>query len=223
VKTHLSLSVACALAFTAVVFPLRAYAVPAILNGSFEDPALLPNTISAGNGGTSWTPNGANVNLVSNNFNNLGTTPFGNQYLAFSLTGASDQQTVSGFLAGQSYVLDLFFADIANNANPQLTITISGAASAVGSFNAPVSGPNGTNPYPFQEATLPFTTTADGAITFLLTDTGSASLAVDNVSFSPAAVPEASPTFTTLLIALATIGFCLRSAQRQVGQYRPKA
>jgi hypothetical protein len=135
------LSVAfCSLAFAAAAFPLRVDAAPALLNGSFEDPALAtPNSISSGNGGTFWTANNSNVNLISNNFGNLGTTPYGNQYIGFSAPAASDQQTVSGFLAGQSYVLTLFFADIANNANPQLTVTISGAASATGIFNAPCS------------------------------------------------------------------------------------
>jgi hypothetical protein len=217
----LLLSVAsCSLAFAAAAFPLRVYAAPDLLNGSFEDPPLNPNSISSGNGGTFWTANNSNVNLISNNFGNLGTTPYGNQYIGFSLTGASDQQTVSGFLAGQSYVLTLFFADIANNANPQLTVTISGAASATGIFNAPVSGPNGANPYPFQQAQLPFTTTADGDITVALIDSGSASVAVDNVSLT--SVPEPSPFAMILLAITMAVGFCSRSAKRRVSEHRQK-
>jgi hypothetical protein len=218
---RLPLSIAaCSLAVTAVVCPLRAFADPDILNGSFEGPVLLPNSILAGNGGDFWTPSGSDVILVSNNFSSLGTTPYGNQYLGFSLTGASDQQTVSGFLAGQSYVLDFYFADIAGNANPQITLTISGAADAIGIFNAPVTGSNGANPYPFQHATVPFTTTADGDITFLFTDTGSASVALDNVSLS--AVPEPSSIAMILLTATVAVGFCLRSAKQRIGEHRPQ-
>jgi hypothetical protein len=219
-KSRLLLSIAaCSLAVTAIVCPLRAYAGPDILNGSFEGPALLPNSIFAG-GGDFWTPSASGVLLVSNNFNALGTTPYGNQYLGFSLTGASDQQTVSGFLAGQSYVLDFFFADIASNANPQITVTISGAADALGVFNAPISGPNAGNPYPFQRATVPFTTTADGDITFLFTDTGSASVALDNVSLS--AVPEPSSIAMILLTATVAVGFCLRSTKLRLGEHPPQ-
>jgi hypothetical protein len=210
---------ACSLAVTALVCPPRAYAGPDILNGSFEGPVLSPNNILP-SGGDFWTPNGTAVLLVSNNFNSLGTTPYGNQYLGFSLTGASDQQTVSGFLTGQSYVLDFFFADIANNANPQITVTISGAADAISVFNAPVSGPNGANPYPFQHAVLPFTTTADGDITFIFTDTGSASVALDNISLS--AVPEPSSIAMILLTATVAVGFCLRSAKQRAGEHRPQ-
>jgi hypothetical protein len=207
---------ACSLAATALVCPLRAYADPAILNGSFEGPVLSPNATFANNGGDFWIPSGSAVLLVSNNFGSLGTTPYGNQYLGFSLTGASDQQTVSGFLAGQSYVLDFYFADIADNANPQITVTISGAADAMSVFNAPISGPNGANPYPFQHAIVPFTATADGDITFLFTDTGSASVALDNVSLS--AVPEPSAIAMILLAATVAFGFSLRSAKLRTGE-----
>jgi hypothetical protein len=80
----------CSLAFAAAAFPLRVYAAPDLLNGSFEDPAYLPNTLNSG-GGTFWTPSGSNVYIVSNNYNNLGTTPYGNQYLGFTAPAASDQ------------------------------------------------------------------------------------------------------------------------------------
>jgi hypothetical protein len=206
----------CWLAFTAVLYPLRAYAGPVLLNGSFEGPPLAPNSFSAG-GGTSWTPSGS-VFIFSNNFDNDGTTPFGTQYLGLTDPNASDQQTVSGFLAGQSYILDMFFADAANNASPQLTVTISGAASALGVFNAPVSGPNGTDPYPFQEAMVPFTTTIDGNVTFLLTSTGGAGVVVDNVFLD---VPEASPDFAMILLtATMALGFCRRSAKARVNARR---
>jgi hypothetical protein len=212
------LSVAfCSLAFAAAAFPLRVDAAPALLNGSFEDPALAPNSISSGNGGTFWTANNSNVNLISNNFGNLGTTPYGTQYIGFSLTGASDQQTVSGFLAGQSYVLTLFFANLAGSANPQLTVTISGAANASSIFNPPMN----SSPSQFQQGEVPFTTIANGDITVALLDSGSANVAVDNVSLT--SVPEASPAFAMVLLAATmAVGFCSRSAKRRVSGHRPK-
>jgi hypothetical protein len=219
------LSVAfCSLAVAAATFPLRVHAAPDLLNGSFEDPPLGPNSISnnngSGNGGTFWTANNSNVNLISNNFGNLGTTPYGNQYIGFSGPGASDQQTVSGFLAGQSYVLTLFFSDIANSANSQLTVTVTGAASATGIFNAPPDNSQG-GPYPFQQAQVPFTTIAGGDITVALLDSGSANVAVDNVSL--ASVPEASPVFAMILLTTTmALGFCSQSSQRRVSDHRPK-
>jgi hypothetical protein len=213
-KNRLLFAVGCwAVAVIVTGNPLCAHADPAILNGSFEDPGLSPDTLSAG-GGTSWTPNGGNVFIVSNNFDNLGITPYGSQYLGFTQSGASDQQAVAGFLAGQNYVLDLFFADIAGNADPQLTVMITGAANASGVFDAPVSGPNGNAPYPFQEVQVPFTTTADGDVTFLLIDSGAASLAVDNVSIAP--VPEPSSTLTLLLVGAATAAWSFRLRRRSV-------
>jgi hypothetical protein len=116
-------------------------------------------------------------------------------------------------------VLTLFFANLAGSANPQLTVTISGAANATGIFNAPVSGPNGANPYPFQQAQVPFTTIADGDITVALLDSGCASVAVDNVSL--ASVPEASPFAMILLATTMAVGFSSRSAKRRVSDHRP--
>jgi hypothetical protein len=218
-KRPLLLSVvSCSLAFAAAAFPLRVYAAPDLLNGSFEDPALAPNSFSSGNEGTSWTANNSNVNLVSDNYGNLGKTPYGRQYLGFTAPAASDQQTVSGFLADQSYVLTLFFADVAGSANPQLTVTISGAANATGTFTAPVSDASGGQ-YPFQQADVPFTTFADGAVTVALMDSGSADVAVDNVSL--ASVPEASPAFAMILLATTmAVGFCSRSAKGRVNDHR---
>jgi hypothetical protein len=216
-KRPLLLSVAsCSLAFAAAAFPLRVDAAPDLLNGSFENPVLPANSISSGNGGTSWTANNSNVNLVSNNFGNLGTTPYGNQYIGFSLTGASNQQTVSGFLAGQSYVLTLFFANLAGSANPQLTVTISGAANATSIFNPPMN----SSPSQFQQGEVPFTTIADGDITVALLDSGSANVAVDNVSLT--SVPEPSPFAMILLATTMAVGFGSRSAKRRVSDHRPK-
>jgi hypothetical protein len=200
--------VALAVAF----FPVRVDAGSGILNGSFEGPSIGPDNLVTG-GGDFWTPNNSNVFIVSNNFGNLGTTPFGDQYLAFSSPSASDQQTVSGFLTGENYVLTLYFGDIANNAGPQLTVSLMGVATGSYIFNAPVSGPNGANPYSFQRIDIPFTTTADGDVTFALIDSGLASLAVDNVSIQ--AVPEASPVLLMFFSsAVVAVRFLFRLRRR---------
>lgn len=71
----------------------------------------------------------------------------------------------------------------------------------------------GNSPIPFLEGQLLFTTIADGSITFAFTDTGSASVALDNVSI--AAVPEASPVFSMLLLsAVMASGYFLRFRRR---------
>jgi len=166
---------------------------PVALNGSFESPSIGANHILAG-GGTSWTANNSSVFIVSNNFGGNGTTPFGSQYLGLTSPGASDQQTISGFLSGQDYVLELYISDIANNANPKLQVSITGAASATQTFSAP-QAPG----LSFLQEQIPFTATSDGDITLTLLDFGSASIAVDNVSV--AAVPEPSSVTAMLLLA----------------------
>jgi hypothetical protein len=208
-----AVAVVCLLISFGVIAPASlSYADPAVLNGSFEDPAYAPNSIHGG-GGTFWTPggtgNGSNVFILSNNYSNFGTTPFGNQYLGFTAPLASDQQTISGFLAGQSYVLDLFISDVANNSNPQLQVTLTGAANATGTFSAPQS-----QFLAFQDVQLPFTTTSSGNITLDLIDFGSASIAVDNVSIM--SVPEPSAVFTMLLLTgILTTGAINRIRRRR--------
>ena len=169
------------------------HADPSLLNGSFEDPVLAPNSIQTG-GGTSWTPNNSSVFIISNNFSNFGTTPFGNQYLGFDKPNAQDEQTVSGFVAGQDYLLDLWISDIANSSNPKLQVLITGAATAGGTFSA-----SQTPSLSFLEVQLPFTAVSDGSITLDIIDAGSANLAVDNVSIAEA-VPEPSTIFAMILV-----------------------
>jgi hypothetical protein len=183
-----------------------------VVNGSFEGTPVSPNSFSSNFTGSSWTPSNSNVLLISNNFGNLGLTSFGSQYLGFTDPGMATQ-TVSGFGADQNFVLELYFADLAGSANPQLTVTISGAASASSVFNAPVTGPMGADPIPFVKVAVPFTTTSAGDITIALADTGSADLAVDNVSLS---VPEVSPVWAMLLLSGWLGARILRRARRCV-------
>ena len=203
-KPH-AFGVASFLVAFAIWAPLSSDA-QAIQDGSFEDPAYPPNSINGG-GGAQWTAGGtgggSNVFILTNNFGNFGTTPFGNQYLAFTAPGASDQQTSSGFLAGQSYVLSLFISDVANNAAPQLQVTLTGAANATDTFSVPQ-----TSFLSFQEFELPFTTTSDGDITLALIDVGPASVAVDNVTLL--AVPEPSTVFAMVLVSTVLAGGAIR-------------
>jgi hypothetical protein len=160
---------------------------PAVLNGSFEDPMNPPSGFQTG-GGTSWTPMGSNVFILSNSFGGP-QTMFGDQYLGIAMGGSSDQQTIPGFLTGQSYVLDLFIANIFGSLNPKLTVTITGAATAAATFAATDS---------FSEVQLPFSATSNGNITLSLIDAGS-NIAVDNVTV--AAAPEPSTVFAMLLLS----------------------
>jgi hypothetical protein len=171
-RTSAFCPVRVALALIALAAAPSIYAVPVVLNGSFESPAIPPDSV-AGGGGDFWTGNNGAF-IVSNNFDNRGTTPFGNQYLGLngSTTTGTDQQTVAGFLGGNNYLFDLFFADSRGGPNPTLTVTLSGAATGVFTFTAPVSGPNGNNPIPFQLAEVPFTASANGSVNFLLSNIG---------------------------------------------------
>jgi len=179
-----------------------AYATPVVLNGSFESPVIPPNSVIAG-GGDFWTGNNGSF-IVSNNFQNRGTTPFGNQYLGLngSTTSGTDQQNVPGFLAGHNYVFDLFFADSRGGPNPTLSVTLSGAATGVFSFTAPVTGPDGNNPIPFQLAEVSFTPSTNGSVNFLLSNIGGDALAIDNVSVRQA--PDVGSS--ALLFGLGLLG-----------------
>jgi protein with PEP-CTERM/exosortase system signal len=200
-----------ALAFIALAAFRSAYAVPVVLNGSFESPAIAPNFVVQC-GGDFWTGNNGSF-IVSNNFQSRGTTPFGNQYLGLngSTTTGTDEQNVPGFLAGHNYLFDLFFADSRGGPNPTLSVTLSGAATGVFVFTAPVSGPNGNNPIPFQLAEVSFTPSTDGSVDFLLSNIGGDALAIDNVSVRE--VPDAGSS--ALLLGLALLG--VAGTKRVVG------
>jgi hypothetical protein len=183
-----------------------AHAVPTLLNGSFEAPAIPPGTALFGDGGTFWF--GRDVNIFANNHANIGLTPYGNQYLSMNPgPGGTDQQLVAGFLAGETYLLDVFFADLGGHFNPSstLSITLTGAATGVSVFNNvltfPVGG-YGSNNIPFELAQMRFTAIADGSVNFLLSDIGGGNLAVDNVTLNR--VPDTNSS--ALLLGLGLLG-----------------
>lgn len=187
-----------ALVLAAVITVCSAHADPTVQNGSFESPAIGPNNVVAG-AGDFWSSSTFGCFTDSNNFASFGTTPYGNQYLVLNAdANGYVTQGAAGFLAGQTYVLSLFFADYAGRgSNPTLTVEVGGVATGGGTFFAPVSGPNGNNPYPFQLAEVSFTPYADGAVEFALIATNGW-LAIDNVTL---AVPEPSTWAAGLLTA----------------------
>ena len=192
-----------------------------LLDGGFELPAIAANSFVAG-GGASWTPSGGNDFVISNNYADpsvgpLGNTPYGTQYLDLDATGSVDSQVVSGFLAGQVYVLGANFADLFGGANPVFTLSVSGAATASGTFTGLVGGPYGTGTIPFQSAVIVFTALTSGSATITLTNNSglsgnnfSPALAVDNVSLygglvTPPLVPEPTTT-AALLLGVGALG-----------------
>ena len=160
------------------------HADPLVKNGSFELPDISGS--SQQDGGMDWIPSDSNVYILTNNFGGP-TTTSGDQYLGIAMKGSSDSQTIA--LTGQSYVLDLFIANIFGSQSPKLTVTITGVATATDTFNATDT---------FQEVQLPFTATADGNITLSLINAGP-NIAVDNVTIE--AVPEPSTLFAMLLLS----------------------
>ena len=123
---------------------------------------MAANSFVAG-GGTSWTPT-ANDFVISNDYDSYGTTPYGSQYLDLNQGGAADSQTVTGFIAGQTYVLGANYAEILPSVTPLFTLSVSGAAVASSTFTGAVStGPYGTGPFPFQSAVIVFTALTSGA------------------------------------------------------------
>jgi len=156
-----------------------------LLNGSFESPGLLPNSEQTG-AGTVWTvaPNGSII--VSNNFANLGVTPYGTQYLSLN-PSSSVSQGISGFVAGETYVLGADFANENGGTGETFTLSVSGVANASLTLPAFVAGPYGTGTIPFQSAVIVFQATSSGTATVTLADAQSGPgssdpLAVDNVA-----------------------------------------
>ena len=191
----------------------HAQAQVTLLDGGFELPTLAANSFVAG-GGTSWTTAGVagQVFVISNDYGSYGNTPYGSQYLDLNQGGTSDSQSVSGFVAGQTYVLGANFAEILPSVTPQFTLSVSGAAVASSTFMGSVStGPYGTGAIPFQSAVIVFTALTSGSATITLTNSSALpvtgnfpAIAVDNVALyggltSPPLVPEPGTTAAMLL------------------------
>ncbi len=179
-----------AVVLSVVASSLRAQSV---LNGSFEAPALSNGDYESGSG-DNWTPSG-DAFVFTNGFGN-GTTPYGNQYEFFN-PGVSDAQTISrAFTLNATYTLSLVASDIFGDQGQQLTIAVSGGATATQTFAIPSrSGGVSSGALSFAAYTLAFTPTINTAVT----DTGISSFAVDNVQLSAPVLGVPEPSTWSLL------------------------
>ena len=167
-----------------------------LLDGGFESPRLAPNSVQSG-AGTVWTVSSGGAIIVSNNYESLGVTPYGTQYLSLNAR-SSVSQTIAGFVTGETYVLGADFADETGDPGQTFTLSISGVANASLTLPVLVTGSEagyGSGTIPFQSSVIIFQATSNGSATVTLAD-GSAggSLAVDNVALygDPVPIPEPS-------------------------------
>jgi len=203
-----------------------AHADPVIKDGSFENPHHAETGIYSG-GGDGWTTSfhGA-VSIISGNItdgagNSYGATPFGDQYLGLDPRTrgfvSADSQTISGFIAGQTYALTLYVADSDGGSAPQLEIVLSNDGDTTyldRHVDVAVGGPYG-DVIDFQKVVTTFTSTVTGDITLSLINSGNAfsspsadpgSISIDNVSISAiSAVPEPA-SLSTMLVGLLLVG-----------------
>ena len=155
--------------------------------------------------------------IVSNDYSNLGNTPYGTQYLGMTL-GTTDVQVVNGFVAGQTYVLGADFYHLVGAAATTFTLSVSGAATGTGTFTASGSGAVGTGTIPFQSAVILFVATTSGPATVTLSDTTAAGnrVAVDNVSlYGFAQTPTIPEPTTTAAVLLGAGGLAMVALRRR--------
>ena len=206
--TRLFLVVAAAVALCLSTHPAHAQV---LLNGSFEN----PQSTGTYNSATDWTTSSVQY-LQYNNFlnNGNGTTPYGSEYVY--LAGGNLMQTISGFTAGETYVLGADFASEADFAGT-FTLAVSGAATASTTFILTPGGPYKYSTIPFQSGVLTFTASSSGTATISLFSSAYG-VAVDNVALygSSPTTPEPS-TYAELLLglgALAGVGLMRRRSVR---------
>ena len=187
-----------------------------LLNGSFESPQLVSGTETAG-GGTYWNSTG-DAHIIANDYMMYGNTPYGVQYLGLNCL-ATDSQTISGFVAGDTYLIGAHYADV-EGYNAKLQISITGAVVDSEVFGIPSGGRYGSGLIDFDSAVVAFTATETGPATITLEDLGGNGLVVDDVSLysdlslgsiTSAAIPEPSSTALVLLGGFALAGIALRA------------
>lgn len=202
-----------------VRFLPSASADPTLLNGSFESPSYFFGSTNGG-AGDNWTAIGG-VNVVVNG-SSSGKTPFGEQFIDIGQGPNGISQNVTGFVGGTSYSLLFYASQFTSGAAPAMQLTLSGAATLTQLYTLPVVStfPGTADNQPFNQEMLTFTPLISGSVMFTFTNTGGASIAMDNVLLSrtPAAVPETGGTLTLASLAL----LALACAQRKLLRARAK-
>jgi hypothetical protein len=178
-----------------------------LLDGGFESPRLAPNSVQSG-AGTVWTVSSGGALIVSNNYENLGVTPYGTQYLSLNAR-SSVSQTIAGFVTGETYVLGADFADETGDPGQTFTLSISGVANASLTLPVLVTGSEagyGSGTIPFQSAVIVFQATSNGSATVTLANAPAGGgtndpLAVDNVALYGDTVPIPEPSTWALFLS----------------------
>ncbi len=226
-------------AAAAMVMAGSAQAAPTITDGSFEDIATAKNAITniTGQAVGGWSGDGLpdvresiyNGNVQAGCCDFTGTTPFGSQFLVLGNIAhrsfhSIESQTVTGFEAGKSYAVSLYFAvlnrtsgtDFGASLPSGIGIFVSNGTDGAGdlladaSFTSDVYGPYNFDGIPFQEVTVRFTAESDAATLSINNQSYHSDVAIDNVSLAEvAAAPEPS-TWALLTLGVGLAGFALR-------------
>ena len=219
-----------ALAIGLTACPSRSHA-QSIVNGSFEDPAEVTNSLTeiTATGIPGWTGDSiggaTHEYIINGNIQDLqgryyGITPLGQQYLGLNAVyhnsfRSIESQSVTGLTIGQAYGLTVYIADLDGALDPNISIVASDGTSGSGTVlgteivEAPVgTGPYGTGYIDFVPEILDFTA-ASSSVTFSIgNQSKTGTMGIDNVSL--AAVPEPTTVATALLGAAALAGSLFR-------------
>ena len=208
----------------------RAFAVVPVVNGSFEDPAESPNSITeiTSTGIPGWTGDsigGAaheyiiNGNVEDLSGNDYGNPEFGSQYLGLNAVAnrsfhSIESQSLTGFVKGRDLTLTVYIANLDGAPDPNVSVTVTNGTSGSGAvlasevFTAPVEGPYGDGTIDFVPETLDFTTASTAITISIGNDSYTGVMGIDNVSLA-LAVPEPS-TWATVLGGVGLLGLAVR-------------
>ena len=230
-----SFALSIALAVGAAVCPALIHAQD-MVNGSFEDPAEAPNSITdiTGTGVPGWTGNALpNIRqyIINGNVENsygalYGTTPYGNQYLGLNglanHIASIESQTVNNIVAGETYEFTVGFSNIGGATGLSLNIVVGDGPDGTGdvlgdeSFQPLTVGPYGDGQIDFTLATLDFTAISTGSVTISLANQSRGTVAIDNASLRVLGVPEPSTWVLLTLGGAAGVGLTMRRQWRRL-------
>jgi hypothetical protein len=165
-----------------------------MINGSIESPSVLRETqfFNGQTIGSGWTVISGNTAYVIPNSADLGTSPFGTQFL--EIHGDTVGQLIRGLIPGVAYTLS-YFVTLASNSNyfgdGKITASIAGQSDI---FDYSLSGNHhfGSAAFPWTKRSLSFTATSSSE-SLVISGTGALNqnpfVAIDNVSVI-ACIPE---------------------------------